>query len=136
MADVQMSIRYDGDLSCSATHGPSGGGLTTDAPKDNEGLGRTFSPTDLLATSLATCVLTTMAIVARRDGYDIEGTTATVTKTMTPSPRRVGKLAMTVTLPPGLDDDQKAKLDRAAHACPVHRSLNPDTEIVIEYVDG
>lgn len=136
MVDVQMTVRYTGDLSCSATHGPSGGELITDAPKDNEGLGRTFSPTDLLATSLASCVLTTMAIVARRDGYELGETTATVTKTMTASPRRVGKLTMTITLPPGLDDDQKAKLDRAAHACPVHRSLHPDTEVVVEYVSA
>lgn len=135
MADVKMSVRYTGDLSCTAVHGPSGGELITDAPVDNQGLGRTFSPTDLLATSLASCVLTTMAIVAQRDGYDIEGVSATVTKTMSPAPRRVSQLALTITLPPGLDEDQKAKLDRAAHACPVHRSLHPDTQVVIEYAD-
>jgi putative redox protein len=130
---VTITARYDGDLSATATHGPSSATLRTDAPKDNEGLGRTFSPTDLVATALATCVLTTMAIVARRHQLELRGATATVEKVMNPSPRRIGKLPVIVTVPGSFTPEQKQVLEAAAHACPVHKSLHPDIESPIAF---
>src|ERR1041384_7180662 len=118
-----ITARYDGDLSCTATHGPSGATLRTDAPKDNEGQGRFFSPTDLVGTALGTCVLTTMAIVARRNGIRMEGATVRVEKHMSQSPRRIGRLPVEVTLPGQFTAEQRKRLEAAAHGCPVHASL-------------
>ncbi len=128
---VPITTRYDGELSCSAVHGPSQSQLSTDAPKDNEGLGRHFSPTDLVATALATCILTTMAIVARRHGLAFEGATADVEKHMNPSPRRIGRLPVVVRVPGAFSDEHKQLLERTAHACPVHKSLHPDIDATI-----
>ncbi len=83
---VNIQIEYQGDLHCRATHGPSGVELSTDAPKDNQGRGESFSPTDLVATALGTCMLTTMGILARTLNIDITGTTATIEKEMTATP--------------------------------------------------
>ncbi len=134
---VTITATYRGDLSCHAVHGPSASTLTTDAPKDNEGLGRHFSPTDLVATALATCILTTMAIVARRRGFPLEGATATVEKHMFDKPRRIGRLPVTVRIPGFFTDEQKKLLLNTAHACPVHQSLHPDLDapITIEWLE-
>ena len=86
---VEITTTYDGQLRCTATHGPSGNTLITDAPKDNMGKGEAFSPTDLVATALATCVLTTMGIVAKRHDLDIAGATARVTKEMVTIQRKI-----------------------------------------------
>ncbi|MCA8952825.1 MAG: OsmC family protein [Planctomycetes bacterium] len=128
---VTIQATYDGDLCCVASHGPSGAALSTDAPKDNEGLGRYFSPTDLVATALGTCVLTTMAIVARRNGITFEGASVTVEKHMNPTPRRIGRLPVEVNVPGTFSADEKKKLEAAAHGCPVHKSLHPDIEAEI-----
>src|SRR3954465_7200740 len=97
---VEINVTYNGQLRTTATHGPSGGTLITDAPADNMGKGEAFSPTDLAATALATCVLTTMGIVAQRHNLDMTGATASVTKEMvTTPPRRIGRLALTVRMP-------------------------------------
>ena len=121
---TSITCRYDGDLRCSAEHGPSESQLETDAPLDNQGKGERFSPTDLLATSLATCVLTIMGIVAERHGWPLEGASARVKKTMAATgPRRVEHLELWVSLPTGLSDGQRQQLQRAAEACPVKRSL-------------
>ncbi len=135
---VPISVRYDGDLSCVATHGPSNSSLTTDAPKDNEGLGRFFSPTDLVATALATCVVTTMAIVGRRHGIDLKGATASVEKHMQNNPRRIGRLPVVVRIPGKFTPEQKKLLENAGHGCPVHKSLHPDVDAAIrfEWTDG
>ncbi|MCR9246110.1 MAG: OsmC family protein [bacterium] len=125
---VTITATYEGDLCCTATHGPSEATLSTDAPKDNEGLGRYFSPTDLVATALGTCVMTTMAIVARRNGIDFSGASVKVEKHMNASPRRIGRLPVEVSVKGTFTDDQKKKLEAAAHACPVHKSLHPDIE--------
>ncbi|MGE3171553.1 MAG: OsmC family protein [Planctomycetota bacterium] len=130
---VSISVRYDGDLSCVATHGPSSSTLTTDAPKDNEGLGRFFSPTDLVATAFATCVLTTMAIVARRRGIGFGGATAAVEKHMQSDPRRIGRLPLVVRVPGQFTADQRKLLENAGHACPVHKSLHPDIDAGIRF---
>ena len=100
-----ITCRYDGGLRCGAVHGPSGSALSTDAPLDNQGKGECFSPTDLIATSLATCLLTIMGIVAERHGWPLEGAAARVEKTMSSdAPRRISQLEVWIELPAGLVD--------------------------------
>src|SRR2546423_717444 len=126
---VEITTTYQGQLRCVATHGPSGNTLTTDAPKDNMGKGEAFSPTDLVATALATCVLTTMGIVAQRHNLDMSGATARVTKEMVSTPlRRIGRLALTIRIPRKLAPEDQQRLENAAHTCPVHKSLHPDVD--------
>lgn len=132
-----MTFRYEGGLRCVAQHGPSGSTLSTDAPRDNLGLGESFSPTDLVATALGTCIATTMAIVAKRKGYDLPGITADVEKHMSDdAPRRIAKVVCRLRVPLPPDHPDRAVLEAAAHGCPVHRSLHPDVvkEIFIEWV--
>jgi len=115
---------YQGELRCKASHGPSGTELETDAPTDNQGKGERFSPTDLVATALSTCILTIMGIVAERHGWDLKGTEARVEKTMSSeAPRRIAQLTVWVSLPAHLDAQQRAVLQRAGEQCPVKRSL-------------
>jgi putative redox protein len=124
---VDIYLEYEGDLHCRAEHGPSSAVLATDAPVDNQGRGQTFSPTDLVATGLGTCMATVMGILARTRGYSLEGTRVHVKKTMTSSgPRRIAELAVHVTLPKRATDsavDGRADLERAALECPVRLSL-------------
>jgi len=130
-------MEYEGDLHCKAVHGPSRTELNTDAPKDNQGRGESFSPTDLVATALGTCMLTVMGIMARTLAIDIAGTTATVEKEMTTAPpRRIASLAVKIRVPHSLGDENKRKLERAAHTCPVHKSLHPDVQSPIHFTWG
>ena len=134
---VTIDIVYEGDLHCTATHGPSRQNLTTDAPVDNGGKGAAFSPTDLMATALGTCIVTIMGIAAKRDGIDLTGTLIRVVKEMTADPvRRIGSLTVTVTLPNGssLSATDRAKLERAAQTCPAKQSLHPDVKVAVEFV--
>ena len=128
-----ITATYLGDLRTTATHTKSGDTLTTDAPTDNRGKGEAFSPTDLVATALGTCVLTVMGIKARDADIDMDGATVSVQKTMGSNPRRILKLEVTVQMP---DRDytgrEQQQLTRAAHHCPVDNSLHPDMEVVIE----
>lgn len=134
---VAIQVEYQGDLHCKAVHGPSATALTTDAPKDNQGRGESFSPTDLVATALGTCMLTVMGIMARTLDVDIAGTTATVEKEMTASaPRMIQSLAVKIHVPHSLTLETQQKLERAAHTCPVHKSLHPDVRTPIEFVWG
>lgn len=134
---VAIQIEYEGDLHCKAVHGPSATELNTDAPKDNQGRGESFSPTDLVATALATCMLTTMGILARTQGIDIAGATATVQKEMTASaPRMIQSLAVKIHMPHVLTPENQQKLERAAHTCPVYRSLHPDIQTPTEFTWG
>ena len=134
---VQIKLEYQGDLHCKAVHGPSATELATDAPKDNQGRGESFSPTDLVATALGTCVLTTLGILARTLGLSIDGATATVQKEMSASPpRRIASLALEVHIPQQLSQENKLKLERAAHTCPVHRSLHPEVNAPITFTWG
>ena len=115
---------YEGQLRCQSSHGPSGTLLETDAPTDNQGKGERFSPTDLVATALSTCMLTIMGIVAERHGWSLEGVTARVEKTMSnETPRRIAQLTVWVELPADLEPQQRALLQRAAETCPVKVSL-------------
>ena len=131
---VNIQIEYQGDLHCKATHGPSGTVLSTDAPKDNQGRGESFSPTDLVATALGSCMLTIMGIAARTQNIDITGATASVDKEMTAAaPRRIQRLTVKIHVPHSLSEVDREKLERAARACPVHKSLHPDVEMPIEF---
>ena len=134
---VTIQIRYEGDLHTQATHGPSKATLVTDAPVDNQGKGASFSPTDLAATALGTCMLTTMGIVAKRHGWTLDGATATVEKHMVADPdRRIGKLTVLLSFPPGFDEKARTILERTAVTCPVHRSLHPKVEIPVTFQWG
>jgi putative redox protein len=128
---VTITAKYEGDLCCTAVHGPSAARLQTDAPKDNEGLGRFFSPTDLVATALGTCILTTMGIVARRHGITLQGASVTVEKHMANNPRRIARLPVALRIPGTFTADQKKLLETTAHSCPVHKSLHPDIDAAI-----
>jgi putative redox protein len=131
---VGIEVVYEGGLRTRAVHGPSGAELRTDAPADNGGKGEDFSPTDLVATALATCMLTIMGKVAERHGIPLAGARALVEKQMVSEPaRRIGRLAVRFTLPDGIDEGQRKLLERAALTCPVHKSLHPDIEIPIEW---
>jgi len=115
---------YEGALRCAATHTASGSQLLTDAPVDNQGKGVAFSPTDLVATALATCMLTVMGIVAERHAIALEGAAVRVEKTMSPiGPRRIALLEAWIELPSGLAEPQCELLRRAAEHCPVKVTL-------------
>jgi putative redox protein len=126
---VKITAAYLGDDKVELTHGPSGDKLVTDLPLDNGGRGRTFSPTDLAASSVASCVLTIMAKLAEREGIKFEGAAIEIEKEMTQSPRRIARLGGLVRLPAGLSPAQREKLMAAVKACPVSRSLLPEIEI-------
>lgn len=130
---VQMSVIYQGDKHCELTHGPSGTKISTDAPKDNNGRGEAFSPTDLCAVSLATCALTVMAIAAEKENISLQGATASVTKEMQAEPRQISRIGLALHLPRALTPDWRAKLEAIAMNCPVKRSLNPDIKIATTF---
>jgi putative redox protein len=133
---VEFSVRYEGDLRCRSTHGPSGSELPTDAPADNMGKGESFSPTDLTATSLATGMLTTMAIGAKKNtlAVDLTGAGARVVKHMTSEPpRRIAKIEVELDLPISADHPDRAKLEQFALQCPVALSLHPDVEKKVSF---
>jgi putative redox protein len=130
----QIDATYEGSLHCSAVHVPSGATVATDAPKDNMGLGESFSPTDLVATALGTCILTTMGIVAQRHGVDLSGATARTNKIMsTTGIRRIARLEVNVHVPRGFDETTRQRLEHAALHCPVHQSLHPDLQIAVTF---
>jgi putative redox protein len=134
---VQIDVRYEGQLRCTAKHGPSGAVLNTDAPRDNMGKGEAFSPTDLAATALATCMVTTMGIAAQRHNINLEGTTASVTKEMATTPfRRIARLTVQITVPTQLSDDDRQRMRNAALSCPVHKSLHPDVKTAVTFYWG
>ncbi|MGE5608537.1 MAG: OsmC family protein [Bacillota bacterium] len=131
---VEIDLVYQGQLHCQATHKPSGATLVTDAPKDNMGKGEAFSPTDLVATALGSCMLTIMGIVAMRHEWNLAGTTIKVVKEMASQPvRRIGRLAVTINIPTPLSPEDQRRLENAVVTCPVHRSLHPDIDIPITF---
>lgn len=135
---VKMSMVYEGDLHCRLKHGPSGNQIVTDAPVDNQGKGAAFSPTDLTAASLGSCILTTMAIAARKVNINMDGATADVVKEMVTEPvRRIGKISVHIMMPRGIPADKREFLEKIARNCPVHKSLSPDvlTPLDIQYPD-
>jgi putative redox protein len=132
---VEIEVVYPGELRSVARHVPSDATLTTDAPKDNEGRGESFSPTDLLATSLCSCMLTVMGIVARKRGWKLDGARARVEKHMVADPlRRVGRLPVRIEMPRGLPAEARPVLEKAALTCPVHLSVNPSIDRPVTFV--
>ncbi len=125
----KIAIDYEGNLRTRAVHQGSGAAIQTDAPKDNHGKGELFSPTDLLAAALGTCVLTLMGIMAQRLKVELKGLRATVEKEMAPLPsRKVGRLVVHVYALNQLDLETASKLEAAGAGCPVHHSLHPDVQ--------
>src|SRR6266567_9258815 len=124
---VNISIKYTGDLHCDATHGPSDAKLATDAPTDNKGKGEAFSPTDLVATALGTCMSTIMGMKADELGVDIRGMKVSVKKEMSKdTPRRIVGLPSEVHIPLPADSPHREALEQTALHCPVHNSLPPE----------
>src|SRR3989449_10964978 len=124
---VKVDVTYTGDLHCDATHGPSQSQISTDAPMDNKGKGKAFSPTDLVATALATCMSTTMGIKAQKLGIDLRGMTVSVQKEMSKdAPRRIVGLPSEVHIPLPKNHPQRELLEQTALNCPVHKSLPAD----------
>lgn len=132
---LTIHTAYIGSKKCTLAH-PEGATLKTDAPKDIGGDASAFSPTDLIASGLAACILTTIAMWAERQGIDITGAKATVEKHMStpPTPRRIARLPVVVTLPASLPEELRARAEAVGHACPVHASLHPEVDAPISYV--
>lgn len=132
---VEMKAVYVGEKHCELTHGPSGSLLETDAPKDNAGRGEKFSPTDLLGASLASCILTTLDIIAEREKLgSVRGARARVTKEMAQNPRRVSRLPVEITMPAGVPASSRARLTEIAENCPVKHSLSKEIEAPIQII--
>lgn len=131
---VVVTGRYVGQKKVELIHEPSGSLLVTEAPRDNGGEGKSFSPTDLLGTALGSCVMTTIAIVAERNGLSVDGMRMHVEKHMGTEPRQVAELPLMVHLPASLSSADRQKLEHAGLACPVHRSLNQQIKMPITFV--
>jgi uncharacterized OsmC-like protein len=132
---MTSTVKYLGDLRTEATHVKSGTSIITDAPTDNNGLGTTFSPTDLVATSLAACAMTIMGIAAGNHNIDMVGAHAEVTKVMGSDPRRISKIVVHITMPDKVySDKEKTILSKAAASCPVAQSLHPDLEQALNLI--
>ena len=130
---VRIEASYDGNLRCTATHAPSGNQLITDAPLDNKGKGESFSPTDLLATSMLTCIMTIVAIRADSKNISVEGMTGSVEKSMAANPRRISKLELVVNLPSNLSMDDRAWLITEGCNCPVCVSVSESMEVDVTF---
>ncbi|MFN4300296.1 MAG: OsmC family protein [Thermaurantimonas sp.] len=130
---MTSKVEYKGDLRCESTHIRSQQIILTDAPPDNHGRGEAFSPTDLLSTSLATCMLTIMGIAAGEKENLLKGAYAEVTKVMASAPRRVSEIHLKVYLPEQYPVDDRPRLEQAGRNCPVAKSLHPDIMQDIEF---
>lgn len=126
-------VKYLGDLRNSSMHLHSGTEILNDAPVDNHGKGEAFSPTDMVANSLATCMLTIMAIKANDMGLELKGTTAEVTKVMAADPRRISEIHITFQMNLANDTKSRTILERSALTCPVYYSLHPDIKKIIAF---
>jgi len=132
-----QTISYLGSLRCSAVHGPSDVEFITDAPKDNHGRGESFSPTDLVVTALATCMVTTMGIRAQRDGVNLDGTAVSVEKHMSSNPpRRFARIVIHISMPSDLEPRTRALLEETARTCPVAQSFNPGINVELSFRYG
>ena len=127
-------VTYKGSLRTEAIHVQSGNTIITDAPIDNHGKGEAFSPTDLVATALASCMLTIMGIVANRNHLKINGTTAEIDKIMGANPRRINEIKISIRFNENFDKKTKRKLENAALTCPVSNSLNKNLNESIKFI--
>jgi putative redox protein len=133
---TKLKAIYLGDLRTECVH-ESGAVIETDAPKDNQGKGECFSPTDLFAVSLGACMLTLMGISARKLGIDLKGATAEVEKEMASQPtRRIGRLIVRIRSSLHPKPEERQKMEQMAMTCPVHGSLHPDIKLEIDFVWG
>ena len=131
---VPISIAYKGELRCIATHDRSGVQCITDAPTDNQGKGESFSPTDLVATALGACMITTMGIAAQRDGVELAGTTIAIEKHMSAiPPRKIATLVAKLAMAAGIPKEYRGKTESIGNNCPVIKSLHPDIELDIQF---
>lgn len=130
---TQIKGTYEGQKQTILKHLGNDAEIKTDAPKDNNGLGRNFSPTDMVAGALGACVMTIISIICDRDEIDISGSHFEVTKEMSANPRRIGQLLVSIYLPEALTEAQRTKLEKAALTCPVHKSLHPDIEAPVNF---
>lgn len=132
---VQMTLHYEGQLHCALTHGPSGKSIETDAPKDNNGKGDAFSPTDLVSAGLGACMMTVMGIAANKHAIRLEGARIDVIKEMIADPdRRIGQITLKFTMPKGIPLDKRSMLENAAHTCPVQKSLHPNVKTSTQFI--
>ena len=132
---MTSTVIYEGDLRTVARHNASGTTIKTDAPVDNQGKGQSFSPSDLVATALGSCMLTIMGQKARDLNIDLKGTRIEIQKTMKADPRRISGISLTFHLPEQLTltDKHRIILQRAADTCPVFYSIHPDIEVQVNY---
>jgi uncharacterized OsmC-like protein len=128
---VKMMALYQGEKHCEITHEPSQAKIATDAPKDNNGLGMAFSPTDLVGAALGSCMLTVMSIAAEKDGVDLKGSRVNVEKEMAANPRKIAKLNVVLHLPQAISVDYRRKLETIAHNCPVKLSLSSEMQVPV-----
>ena len=131
---ILSTTTYQGEKHCDIVHAPSQTQIQTDAPKDNQGRGQSFSPTDLIGAALGSCILTTVAILCEKDGLNLKGARAEVTKEMAAAPRRIAKLGVKLFLPKGIALELRPKLQQAALECPVTKSIHPDIQNPIEFI--
>ena len=122
----QSNIVYKDNLRTEAVHLSSGETIITDAPIDNKGKGEAFSPTDLVATALGSCMITIMGIAAQKHDIDISGTSASVKKIMGSNPRKIDEVVIDIRMSDHISENDRKRLERAALSCPVHKSLHPD----------
>ena len=131
---IEITINYEGDLHCHNIHGPSEVSLATDAPVDNNGRGESFSPTDLVATALGSCMATIMGIAAKNKDLSLDGMVIKVGKHMSADlPRRISKLEINIDVPLPEDHPQRRFLEAAALTCPVNQSIHPDIDVPITW---
>lgn len=132
---MTSKVKYNGDLRTLATHTRSGSTIETDAPPDNNGKGERFSPTDLVATALASCMVTVMGIKARDMGINIDGTECEIEKIMAASPRRISEIKVSIKFPKdsSYTDKEKQILENTANTCPVIQSLHPDCKKTVSF---
>ena len=132
---MTSQITYEGNLRTVATHLQSETVIETDAPTDNHGKGERFSPTDMVATALGSCMLTTMGIKAKDLQVNLEGTTVDITKIMVANPRKIGEIKVVINFPKGVHPDEKQRtiLEKTAMTCPVFESLHADMKKDVEF---
>jgi len=130
---VRIDVVYEGDLHTSSCHLPSGARVATDAPVDNQGRGESYSPTDLLASAMGSCMMTIMGIAARQHRWALEGMSVEIEKHMQEDPRRVSRLVLRFEMPTGLPEKAHSVLQNAARTCPVAKSIHPDIGLDVSF---